>query len=87
MCKIKFKGESLETFLLYEVVMGAIFADLGVLLPLLLALVSQCYWIHLTQDSFLSFSSRFIFAGFTALVVKTAFLFFERDSSEYFENG
>ena len=30
MCRIKFKGESLETFLLFEVDMGAIIADLGV---------------------------------------------------------
>ena len=31
MCRIKFQGESLATFLLYEVVKGAIISDLGVL--------------------------------------------------------
>ena len=31
MCRIKFQGESLGTFLLYEVVMDAIIVDLGVI--------------------------------------------------------
>ena len=31
MCRIKFQGESLGTFLLYEVVIDAIIVDLGVI--------------------------------------------------------